>query len=315
MSVVEVVQRYTIEILEMFSAANLLRALAVLVVGQIVVRLGSRIIDRLPFTSRGLAKRGAAGAPQDERRALTLRGILKSVLRFTVHALVILIILETFGVRTSSLLAGAGVVGLALGLGAQNLIRDVLAGMFIVYEDQFNVGDHVTWAGVTGIVEEMGLRVAKVRDFGGQLHFIPYGVADKVTNHTRGTMRALVEVPVSFDESPRRVLDALSEACRSVAETSSHVREAPSVLGITSLEGQRVVYTIVARAEAMGQWALEREIRLAVSEVFQRMNINPPDPLGEALARGAAPPVETGGPAPAGEPAPPHGVGPAAGGS
>ena len=279
---------YTADVLEVFSTANLMKALAILVAGEVVILLGGRLIDRLLVPSRKASKQGTEGpgvAAQDARRAATLKGVAKSVLRFSVHAVAILMILETFGVRTSSLLAGAGIVGLALGLGAQSVIRDVLAGLFIVYEDQFNVGDHVTCGGVTGLVEEMGLRVAKIRDFGGQLHFIPYGIADKVTNHTRGTMRALVEVPVAFSEPPDRVLDALSEACSVVARSSTNWREAPSVLGITSLEGHRVVYTVVARAEPMGQWALERDIRKAVSEVFQRLGIKPPDPLGDVLRK------------------------------
>ncbi len=252
---------------EMGYALVVVKAIIAVAVGQITIYFGVRLIERLK-QPRQLG---------DGRRASTIRGVLKSLLRFIVNAIVIFILLDMLGVRTSSLLAGAGLVGLAVGFGAQNLIKDVLSGLFIIYEDEFSVGDHVSTAGVSGVVEEMGLTVVKIRDFGGELHFVPYGAADKVTNYSRGEMRAIVEIPVSYDESPHRVLDALTEACRSVAAANKNIKEGPTVLGITSLDQRGVVYTIVAKADPMQQWAVEREIRREIWDAFGRVDIRPPE--------------------------------------
>ncbi|MGE5483656.1 MAG: mechanosensitive ion channel family protein [Ignavibacteriales bacterium] len=244
--------------------APLVKSVLVAILGYALVRLGGRVIDGVVFNRMG-------------RRARTIRGMLKSILRFMIAAVVILVILDLLGFETRSVLAGAGILGIIVGFGSQSLIRDVLAGIFILYEDQFNVGDHVTTGGIEGVVEEMGLTVARVRGFSGDLHFIRYGTIDRVTNHSRGKIRALVEIPVSHEEEPQRVTDALAEACRVVAESGAGAVEGPSVLGITALDGRRVVYAVAGKAEPGKQWALEREIRKRVVEVFQRLHIRPPD--------------------------------------
>ncbi len=246
------------------------RSAFVVLLGHLSIRLGGRVIDGM----------GLPGRPDSEdqvrRRARTVRRMLKSVLRFTVDAVVILVILDLIGIETKSILAGAGIVGVVLGFGSQNLIRDLISGVFIVYEDQFNVGDYVTTASVEGVVEDMGLTVVRIRDFTGDLHFVRYGSVDRVTNHSRGKMRAWVDVPVSNKEEPQRVIDALAEACRSVGERSADAGEGPHVLGITSLDGHRIVYTVIGKADPGRQWALEREIRKTIAEVFHRLGIEPP---------------------------------------
>lgn len=247
------------------------RTVIVITLAYLATRLGKRLIDRLESMQE--AKTGPVAA----RRGRTVRGLLNSVLRFTILAAAILMVLDLMGLDTRSLLAGAGIIGLVIGFGAQSLIRDLFSGFFIIYDDQFNVGDFVTTGGLNGVIEEMGLSVAKIRDFNGDLHYVRYGAIDKVTNHSRGPIRARVDVQVSFDEAPERVKAALLEACESAASMCEGVREKPSVLGITSLEGRRVVYTVTGMTEPGRQWALEREIRRAALEAFQRAGIRAPE--------------------------------------
>ena len=265
-----------------FTAATLLaKSICVALLGVALARLGGRVIDGVGFPAGSRLENAVVG-----RRARTVRGMLKSILKFTIAAVAVLAILDLLGFETRSVLAGAGILGIIIGLGSQSLISDVVAGVFILYEDQFNVGDHVTIGGIEGVIEEMGFTVGRLRDFNGDLHFVRYGTIGRVTNHSRGRIRAWVDVPVSRDEEPGRVADALSEVCRLVAESGVDVGEGPSILGITSLGDRRVVYTVVGKADPGKQWALEREIRKRVIEVFQRSGIKAPDPWSPGLRPG-----------------------------
>ncbi|MCR4398425.1 MAG: mechanosensitive ion channel family protein [Firmicutes bacterium] len=252
--------------------------------GHLTVRLGNALIDRLaPAPGRA----GAGG------RGRTLRGVSKSLLRFVVDALVVLVMLDMLGIETRTLLAGAGVVGIVVGLGAQNLFRDLVAGFVVLYDDQFNIGDHIATAGVEGTVEEMGLTTVKVRDFDGGLHFVRYSTIDRVTNYCRGAVRVRVDVPVDCRESPERVIGALARACGRVGTRLGETDPGASVLGVSEIKGNRAVYTVVAKAEPGTQWVLEREIRKAVVESLQESNIRFPEvcvrPVGDEVEDGESP--------------------------
>ncbi|NLZ52949.1 MAG: mechanosensitive ion channel family protein, partial [Thermoanaerobacteraceae bacterium] len=181
-------------------------------------------------------------------------------------------------INTTSLLTAAGVGGLALGFGAQNLVKDVISGFFIIFEDQYNVGDYVEVAGVSGVVDEIGLRTTKVRDFGGQFHIIPNGEITLVTNYSRGVMRALVNINIAYEEDFDKVLKALEEVCHQVKKIRKDIVEGPSILGISNLGPTEVVVSILARTEPMQQWSVEREIRKAVLEKFAKEGIEKPYP-------------------------------------
>ena len=249
-------------------AVGLARAIAAIIAGYFTIRIANSAIERF---ARLRFPRTAAG----ERRARTLASLLKSLVRYAVDVFVVFAVLEALEVRTS-VIAGAGIIGVALGFGAQSLVRDVISGLFILYEDQFGIGDHVSIQGITGIVEDMGFRVVTVRDFGGQVHFIPYGVIDRVTNYCRGRVRAMVEVPVANDEPPQRVIASLERACRVVAAENPLVKSGPRVLGVTSLRGPEVIYTIVGETDPLQNWEVERAIRKAAKEELDRDGIRMP---------------------------------------
>lgn len=249
----------------------LVRALVIVLIGLVVRRVASHLIDRI-MTAR------IREAVADNRRARTLHVLMKSIIRYVIDFVVLLTVLQLLGINVSSLLAAAGIVGLAVGFGAQHVVRDLISGFFIVFEDQFAVGEFVTTAGVSGILEEIGLRTIKLRDFGGELHVIPNGKVEQATNHSRGNMRVLVQVDVAYEEDLDRVMDVMSSACEEVRNGNDTITDGPTVLGVQELGESGVSILVWARTKPMEQWAVGRELRLKLKQSFDREGIEIPYP-------------------------------------
>jgi small-conductance mechanosensitive channel len=216
-----------------------------------------------------------------ERRAKTLVPLLKSIVRYLVYLIAGLTILSKLGVPIGSLLAAAGIGGVAIGFGAQSLVRDVITGFFILFEDQFAVGDHVSLSGVSGTVEEMTLRVTKIRDFGGQLHIVPNGQINQVTNHMGSRMRVLFEITVPIDVDGKKVEEILCNLFKKFAKEHSEVQEGPSLLGVSRVDHTGVSYQLIAKTDPGQQWAVERELRGAVWKELIAHGIYPAVPQQE----------------------------------
>lgn len=216
---------------------------------------------------------------QDHRRANTLQKLLHSVIRYVFFFIAVITILDGMGVPIMAVLSAAGILGLAVGFGAQNLVKDIITGFFILFEDQFSVGEYVETQGVGGVVEEVGLRITKLRDWDGKLHIIPNGSIAMVTNFNRGSMRALVEVGVSYDENIDRVLEVLKSVCKSVNDDyPAIITTEPKVVGVTALGQSEVVIRIVAKTIPMEQWGIEMELRKRIKDTFEREGIEIPYP-------------------------------------
>lgn len=269
----DIVQAYNSVINQLpTSIIPLVKIVIVLIVSAFIIKIADRFVARIFFMGKSEYRNF------DENKRKTLASLLKSMIRYVTYFMAALNILEIIGVNTSSLLAAAGVGGLAVGFGAQNLVKDVISGFFLIFEDQFNVGDYVEAAGVAGIVDEMGLRTTKIRDFGGQIHIIPNGEITLVTNHSRGMMRALVNINISYEEDLDKVLTALEDVCRKVREKRNDIVEGPTVLGISNLGPTEIVVSLMAKTVPMQQWSVEREIRKAVLEKFKDEGIEKPYP-------------------------------------
>lgn len=246
------------------------RLIVIFILAVIAKRLGNRAIDRI-------FQEGAERTGQKEK-AETFSGMLKSVWWYVVLFAAVLIVLREFGVDLTPVLAGAGIVGLAIGFGAQSLVKDIITGLFIVIEDQFSVGDYVTAGSCSGIVERVGLRTTKIADFGGQTHVIPNGMITMVTNHSRGPQRSLVDISVAYEEDVNRVLQVLNELCREIKEEYPQITDGPNVQGVIALGDSDVVIRIVAMAEPMTQWLIERELRRSIKNRFDQEGIEIPYP-------------------------------------
>ncbi|NMB27764.1 MAG: mechanosensitive ion channel family protein [Tissierellia bacterium] len=214
----------------------------------------------------------------DEKKINTLTAVLKNIVKYIFYFIGIVMILDMFNINTTSILATAGIGGLAIGFGAQSLVKDIITGFFILFEDQFSVGDYIKVGEFEGIVEELGVRVTKLRDFSGELHIIPNSNIGTVTNKTRGAMRALVKVNVSYEEDIDHVIKVLDDLCKEIKETNENIVDGPTILGISDLGEYGMDLTIVAKTNPMEQWSVEREIRKKIKETFDKENIEIPYP-------------------------------------
>lgn len=214
----------------------------------------------------GRFERDQGGADGEERRsrARTVAGVLRSLGLALVAAAAALMILSELGMDTAPLLAGAGILGLALGLGAQTLVRDLIGGLFILAEDQFHVGDNVRIGTATGVVERITLRATYLRDLDGALHLIPNGEIRAVANLSRGWSQAVVDVIIPADRPVAAALAVLESVCEAAAvdpELAPLLDGPPRVAGVEAVEAAGVRLRILARTGPGQQWQAARILR------------------------------------------------------
>jgi len=217
-----------------------------------------------------------------EKRGHTIAQLIRSVGRVGIFLMATLLTLNIF-IDIGPLLAGAGVAGLAISFGAQSLVKDVLAGFFILFEDQFTVGDVVELAGKAGKVERMTLRVAMIRDLDGVLHTIPNGQIATVSNRTRGWARAVVDVGIAYGADVDRALAVFQDEARRFAEDPAWRAQIegqgePDVLGVDGLADSAVVIKIALRTTPGNQWGVAREFRRRIKKRLDQEGIEIPFP-------------------------------------
>ena len=249
-----------------------LKIIFIFIIINIVVIIISKIIDRTMKDKR------ISQLYSNDRRANTLGLILKKIVKYFLFFIWIVMSLELFDINTGSILATAGIGGLAIGFAAQSLVKDIITGFFIILEDQYAVGDYIKINTLEGMVEELGLRVTKLRDLSGELHIIPNSNIQIVTNKNRGAMRALVKVSVAYEENIDRVLKSLEALCLDIKNSNESIVEGPTILGITDFGDSAISITIVANTKAMEQWSVERDIRKRIKEQFDKEDIEIPYP-------------------------------------
>ncbi|NLW16414.1 MAG: mechanosensitive ion channel family protein [Firmicutes bacterium] len=247
------------------------KILLVLVLTKFVLSLARTFVQKLFFPER-------RRTTMDPQKAKTLETLLQSGLRYLIYFIAGITILSTLGVKTESVLASAGIVGIAIGFGAQSLVQDVVTGFFIIFEDQFIVGDYIETAGLSGFVEEMGLRVTKLRDFNGVVHILPNSKISNVTNHSRGNRTAMVEIAVPYTADVMSVQALLEETNAELAKQLDAIVEGPKILGIVRLSPAEMVWRIWARTQPMKHWSVEREMRKALKMALDKAGIEPPYP-------------------------------------
>lgn len=243
--------------------------------------------------------RAARSDIHSEQRARTIGAILRGLITVFIAGAVVIYVLAVMGWDVRPLLAGAGIVGVALGFGAQTLVRDVIAGIFIIAEDQFAVGDVIEVNGRAATVEALTVRSATLRDFNGHLHFVPNGEMKIVINRSRGWNRLAVDVPIA----PGEDLDQVLEICARIAgEMSaepawkSRLLEPVQVWGVEALGAQNVQIRLVVRARPGGDAAeaareLRRRVHRALGEAGVRATLQTESPISP-VSPSEIPPTE-----------------------
>lgn len=234
-------------------------------------------------------------AELDLQRATTLTQALHYAIRVVTWTLAILLILDQVGVNLAPLIAGAGIAGIALGFGAQSVVRDFLSGFFILLENQYVVGDIITVnadENVSGKVEQISLRVTHLRAFDGTLHIIPNGNITMIGNKTKGWARAVVDVGVAYGENVdtvREVLEELFAELREEPDLKRRIFDGPKVLGVENLGEYEVVVRVVADVRPPYQFELARELRRRIKERLDERGIEIPFPYRVMISRNDEP--------------------------
>ena len=233
-----------------------------------------------------------------ERRGQTISQLLRSVGRVVVFSIALLLTFNVF-IDIGPILAGAGILGLAVSFGAQSLVKDVISGFFILFENQFAIGDVIEVAGKSGLVEKMTLRVVVLRDAEGVMHVVPNSEIKVVSNKTRGWARAVVDVGVPYEENVDRALEVLRDEA---AQFSTDKVWGPQldgpveVLGVESLADSAVVLRTVIRTQPGSQWNVARGFRRRIKNRFDHESLEIPFPQRRVHVRvegGPADPIAT----------------------
>ncbi|MDF1487502.1 mechanosensitive ion channel family protein [Tessaracoccus caeni] len=226
-----------------------------------------------------LAKAGGADPERQARRVSTIGSLLRNVVNVVIVTVSVLTILSVWGVPMGPLIASAGVGGVALGFGAQSLVKDYLSGVFMLSEDQFGVGDMIQVGDLKGTVKEVTLRVTKLEDPSGAIWYVRNGEVLTLGNLTQGFSSTVVDIPVAIDEDPDRVRQVLSEAIAPIATEKAWkdvLMAPPEVLGVGSLQGGTMTMQVLLKTKANQQWGPMREVREYASEAFTAHGIRPP---------------------------------------
>jgi small conductance mechanosensitive channel len=265
--------------------------LLALLVRAIVNRLIRRVTERaatatLPVGPNGRAHKAAsavhlAGTERREQRARALGSILRSAVSIIVFGIAALTILGILGFNLAPLLASTAVLGVALGFGAQNLVRDYLAGLLMLVEDHYGVGDTINAGVATGTVEAMTLLTTRLRDVNGVVWHIRNGTIDGVGNESQGWSRAVIDYPVPYGEDLARIRALMEQAADSLYRERGWeelILENPEVWGAQELSGKEVTMRLVAKTAPMRQWEVARELRARVKAALDAAGVQPAGP-------------------------------------
>ena len=208
----------------------------------------------------------------DAKRVKTVLSVMKSFVTIIIIFTWFLAALRLFGVNTSAIITTAGIGGIAISFGAKSLVEDIISGIFLMLEDSFVIGDDITVAGKTGVVERISLRTTTIRDYNGELHVVPNGEIRVVTNRNKNIQRALINVPIAYDADAKKAVEILTEALKPVNDDHAVIEDV-SVWGITDFASSGIVITCAAKTIPGEQWRVERVMRSVALSVLNENGI------------------------------------------
>lgn len=249
-----------------------LKVVFIIIIASIVIKIAKKIIERVFSNNKKTAIRIT------KRREDTLRKLIENALVYVVYSIVILMILDTVGIPIATLLAGAGVIGLAIGFGAQSLVQDVISGFFIVFEDQFAVGDYVFISDVEGEVEEIGLRTTKIKDWTGERYVIPNGNISQVTNYSIHNGTPVVDVNIPYENDVYNAQEIIESINKKVFNETDMFMTEPEIIGVQSLDVSHYIIRIISETSPGNQWAAERYLRGEIQSGLYNRGVDIPAP-------------------------------------
>ena len=255
-----------------------LRLSVIAVAGYLVIRIGATAARRF---EREMSRGSGLDVIERTKRAQTLSRMLRKTLSVVVLTVAGLMALREFDIDIRPVLTGAGIVGLAVGFGAQTLVRDVISGFFLILEDQVRVGDVAVVNNQGGLVEEVNLRTIVLRDEEGTVHVFPNGEVKTLANKSKDFSYYVFTVGVSYDDDPDKVMKALADAGEEVCNDPAfkpHILEPTEVHGVDAFEPGQIVIKGRIKTVPLKQWTVGRELRKRIARVFRERGIHVPVP-------------------------------------
>jgi small conductance mechanosensitive channel len=257
-------------------------ALRTLSSGAVQERVGS-----LRAATPGALLQTSEHSVRSEQRIEALTSVLKSLVTFVIYTVATFMILGEVGINLGPLIAGAGILGVALGFGSQSLVKDFISGVFILVEDQFGVGDIVDLDGQTsGVVDAVSLRTTRLRAVDGTLWHVPNGEIRRVGNKSQHWSRALIDIEVAYETDIDHASDVIAKVAHEVAAEDSDVIEEPEVWGVEALGAHGIAIRLVVKTRPSEQFRVSRELRRRIKAAFDQEGIEIPFPQQTVWHRG-----------------------------
>ncbi|OHR73167.1 mechanosensitive ion channel protein MscS [Bacillus sp. HMSC76G11] len=251
---------------------GLLKIIGIMILSTILIRVGNVVIGKI------FMLRTKSPLRISERRENTLVKLLDNVLTYLVYFVALLMILETLSFDVKALLAGAGIVGLAVGFGAQNLVRDIITGFFIIFEDQFSVGDMIRVGQFEGTVEEIGLRTTKIKSWTGEINILPNGNITEVTNFSVNNSVAFVDVSIAYEGDIPKAERVIEDLLLELPDKYDEMVAPPELLGVQNLGPSEVVLRVVSEVLPMKHFHISRVLRKEIKMRLDEHGIEIPFP-------------------------------------
>lgn len=251
---------------------SIFKIIIIYIAARIIIKIANKALHHM------MVEREKSPLKFDPRRTKTIGKLIGNIVTYVVNFIMILMILSQFGVSLGPVLAGAGVVGLAVGFGAQSLVKDVITGFFIIFEDQFAVGDVIQVGTFKGTVEEIGLRVTRVKSWTGEQHIIPNGTIAQVTNFSIHNSIAVVDVSVAYEADIDKAMKLMEKTVKKHYENDVNMVKEPEVLGVQTLGASAVTLRVIAECNPNTQGIVARKLNVEIKTAFEEGGIEIPYP-------------------------------------
>ena len=272
------------------------------IVRRAILRFTERIASSQAAVRRTLRQHGpdvlttGQASGRAAARAQTIGDVMRGIATVVIYFIAALLILGELGINLGPLLAGAGIAGIAIGFGAQSLVKDCIYGMFMLIEDQFGVGDVIDVGEASGVVEAVSLRATRLRDAEGTVWHVPNGEILRVGNKSQQWARAVVDVPIAHGADVRHAEEVLARVAAEVANDpvwSAKVLEPPEMLGVETYGPEGVTLRVTVKTKPAEQWALKRELLVRLKEAFEHEGIALPLPANALVMQETKPVTKT----------------------